>query len=113
MEENVNTDKTVEKQYKPWQFKAGESGNPNGRPKGSISPITKIRQIFESDPQAFDKFVVDYMQDPANRKHLVEMLDGKPKQNLTLEGGEKPIPILYELHNHNGNSQNLPTQEAD
>ena len=57
------------KNLKP--FEKGKSGNPNGRPKGSISPITKIRQIFESDPQAFDKFVVDYMQDPANRKHFL------------------------------------------
>ena len=92
--EKVNTDKTDKKQYKPWQFKAGQSGNPAGRPKGALSPITRVRQIFEDNPDSFDKFVKEYMEDPNNRKHLVEMLDGKPRQNVQLEGGEKPIPLI-------------------
>lgn len=57
-----------------------------GRPKGSISPITRVKQIFEEDPDKFSEFIDGYIKDPQNRKHVVEMLDGKPKQALDLGG---------------------------
>jgi len=62
--------------------------NRNGRPKGSISVITRLRQMFEEDPEDFENFVNEYKKDPMNRKHIVEMLDGKPRQNIGLDGGE-------------------------
>ena len=61
-------------------FLPGESGNPLGRPKGSISPTNRIKQIFENNPELFETFVMEYINDPSNRKHIVEMLDGKPAQ---------------------------------
>lgn len=77
------------------RLKKGVILNPNGRPKGSISPITKIKQIFEEKPEVFQEFVTEYMADPANRKHLVEMLDGKPRQNIGLDGGETGLAIQF------------------
>lgn len=85
------TDKTV-KNSKPWQFQKGDDPRRNleGRPEGSISPITRLKQIFKENPEKFEKFVQDYGEDPMNRKHIVEMIDGKPKQTLA---GDKDNPL--------------------
>lgn len=40
------TDSTDTKQTKPWHFKPGESGNPDGRPKGSRN---KLGEAFIQD----------------------------------------------------------------
>lgn len=82
-EENV--EKTTEKQLGGITgkgFMPGVSGNPNGRPKGSISIITRLKQIFEEDPVEFDNFIEEYRKDPQNRKHIVEMIDGKARQPI-------------------------------
>lgn len=63
-----------------------QSLNPAGRPKGSLSVIGRIRQIFEENPEEFDAFIESYRKEPNNSKHLVEMLDGKPHQNIGVEG---------------------------
>lgn len=63
-------------------FKKGQSGNPNGRPVGSISPITKIKQMFEENPERYEEFIEEYSKNKANHKHLVEMIDGKPRQTI-------------------------------
>ncbi len=96
MEEDA--EKTAEKEHKVpgIPFTKGDPRiNYAGRPKGSISPITKIKQIFEEKPEVFQAFVTEYMADPANRKHLVEMLDGKPRQNIGLDGGETGLAIQF------------------
>jgi hypothetical protein len=56
-----------------------KSLNPNGRPVGSISPIGRVKQIFEENPEEFEEFIRKYLKDPNNRKHIVEMIDGSPK----------------------------------
>lgn len=46
------TDITDKKQIaeKPWLFQKGQSGNPNGRPKGSISLLEILRKELEEIP---------------------------------------------------------------
>jgi len=84
-----NADLTAEKEQKvpgiPF-VKNDPRINYAGRPKGSISPITRVKQIFEEDPDKFEEFITEYIKDPANRKHIVEMIDGKAKQALDLGG---------------------------
>lgn len=81
------TDKSVQKE-KPWLFKKGQSGNPAGRPKGSVSIVTKIKQIFESDPEYFEQYVAEILKDPRMRKEVMEQLDGKPVQPISgADGG--------------------------
>jgi hypothetical protein len=116
MEENVNTDNTKlndnKTTDKPWLFKLGNPGG--GRPKGSLSAITRVKQIFENEPELFEQFIRDYIDDAGNRKHIVEMLDGKPKQNVTLEGGEKPIPLIQinAIPTNNSSSENTTPKET-
>ena len=45
--ENENTDKTEEKQRKPQLFKPGQSGNPDGRPKGSKNYLTLLEEALK------------------------------------------------------------------
>jgi len=37
----------TDKEQKPWLYKKGESGNPEGRPKGSLNFATKWRKFIE------------------------------------------------------------------
>jgi len=78
----------------PYMWEKGTSGNPKGRPKGSISPRDTIRKMFEANPTTFEDFLTKYLDDPNNRKHLVEMLDGKPTQSIDTTITEKPYEKL-------------------
>lgn len=64
-------------------FQKGVSGNPAGRPKGSLSVIGSIKQMFENNPEQFQEFINKYLKDPRNRQHIVEMIDGKPRGSET------------------------------
>jgi len=100
------TDKTQEKQWKkednlkPWP--KGVSGNPKGRPKGSVSPTAEIRKRFEADPEYFDEWLSKYLEDEKNRKHVVEMLDGKPQAKVDHTTDGRPIIMPSELAAKNG-----------
>lgn len=85
--ENTGNKQKVDKRKSlPQLFKPGQSGNPNGRPPGSISIITRVKQIFQENPKQFESFVRGYVKDERNRKHIVEMIDGKAKQEVDLSG---------------------------
>lgn len=56
--ENLTDTEQITTNYKPWLFKPGESGNPNGRPKDT--PETKLvrkaaKQIIEEYKQALSE----------------------------------------------------------
>lgn len=120
-----NTDKTVKKQtkgkgrttehLKQYQWVKGESGNPDGRPPGSISPTDEIRKMFAKNEVDFHEFLEEYLNDKANRKHVIEMLDGKPaeKVDVTTKGKELPTPLLYALRNNERNPESSSDAEAD
>jgi hypothetical protein len=66
------------------QFVKGSIPNPKGKPVGTISVIARVRQMFAEDPEMFENFVKDYTR--TEKKHVTEMLDGKPKQSIDLKG---------------------------
>lgn len=63
-------------------FKPGQSGNPKGKAKGTISVVARIKKRFKDNPEMFEQFLDDYMENKQNHKHLTEMIDGKPKQSI-------------------------------
>lgn len=67
------------------KFKPGVSGNPAGKPKGAISIVAKIKKKFQENPEYFDQWVNKLLEDDANRKAIMEQIDGKPRQSMEME----------------------------
>ena len=78
--ENDNTELTARKlPGKPFMKGDDPRRNLAGRPEGSISPINEVKRIFKENPETFKEFLIEYMKNPNNARHIVEMIDGRPK----------------------------------
>ena len=64
------------------QWKKGVSGNPAGKPPGSLSIKARIRQIFMEEPETFEEVVRSYVKDRKMRDLLWRMLEGNPKTDV-------------------------------
>jgi len=72
------------------QFKKGESGNPDGRPKGSVSLVTKMREaldkIHDGTQEPYHELLVQSMMkdaikaDGQSRRLFLQYLEGMPYQ---------------------------------
>lgn len=88
---------------RPWLYKKGQSGNPGGRPIGSKSLKTWLKERFQSmSDEEREEFFVGM-----NKIDLFKMAEGNPQTDVT-SGGERliPVPILDVLPKNNGNEQN-------
>lgn len=83
-----------------WQFKPGQSGNPGGRPRGSLSLLTILRHKLSEGDGERAKEIVEALLEKAkagDAKLLIELLnriDGKvpDKQIITGDMGA-PVAI--------------------
>jgi hypothetical protein len=107
---------------KPWlkehNFKPGQSGNPNGRPKGSISLQERVRRLLEdeenlpepvvsmiraqcgSDKRAIDAvFIVGLLQALQGDKQWAQFITerGWGKVPDVIEGGDPEKPIKMSI----------------
>ena len=82
-------------------FKKGTSGNPIGRPKGSVSTTSKL--IREHISQVIDgnKMMLDKIENPTESK-LLPYAVGKKKAHEEMDEIE-PITINIDLGNKEGN----------
>jgi hypothetical protein len=93
-------------------FPPGQSGNPNGRPKGTFSMVTLIKkkavELYPGDPdkqktygdkvieQMFNKAIND--NDIAAIKEIVDRIDGKAPQHISQDiKGEMNVNATDEL----------------
>lgn len=85
-EEHPPKQRNPAEHLKPYQFKKGISGNPNGRPKGAKSLKTYAREFLEALP---DDEKLDYMEG-MDKKIIWEMAEGKAenKVDVTTDGKE-------------------------
>jgi len=93
-------------------------GDPNinrkGRPEGVISVKKRLKKIFEDNPQEFEDYLMRYIKNPANEKHIAEMLDGKPHQNIDSHVKiELPKPLLYNVRDHNSDQEAIEAPKED
>lgn len=80
--ENPQEQRNNREHLKKYQFKPGVSGNPGGRPKGSVSMKTFAQNYILAMPEE-DRIEFLNSLDP---KTIWEMAEGKAKQDLDLKG---------------------------
>ena len=99
-------------------YKPGESGNLNGRPKGSgISITTEIKRKLDEIPKGKKatnlQMLLEVILESALKrkdhqmiKQIWNYIDGMPKQSTDLTTGGKPIPILSsDVHKDNSDKE--------
>ena len=80
---NKTTDLSDEKQIdKPWLFKKGQSGNPNGRPTGSVSITAEIKKKLQEIPDG-------------QQKSYLELLINRILKQAVVDGNEQMIKQIW------------------
>jgi hypothetical protein len=118
---NENSEKSERNRPDNW-FKPGQSGNPNGRPKGKgLSLTTLIKRKLEEIPEGKQKTHAEYLIDSILKKAIIDgdtqmqktvwnYIDGMPRQetdNKTQHSGE--ITTIYQWKEP---SQSITAQES-
>ncbi len=78
--------KTDNKQSKPWLFKKGQSGNPDGRPKDSFSLLTILKKQLQEIPKELKG---------KGRKRFAELLVKKQLHKAIVDGDVAMIRLIW------------------
>lgn len=73
----------------------GDPGGP-GRPKGSVSIVTRVKQMLKEDPDLLQQIAEEFLSDRRLRQELIRQIDGSPRQQIEMEhkGSISLIQIL-------------------
>lgn len=66
---------------RPWLYKKGQSGNPKGRPPGKSIKERAKAMLNSMNDDEFEDFLHGL-----DKKTIWEMAEGKPKQDLDIQG---------------------------
>lgn len=81
-ETEIQHENSTEHHLKPWQFQPGQSGNPGGKPKGTVSLKTYAKRMIQ---EMTDEEKMEFMKG-LDKKTVWEMAEGKPKQDMEVSG---------------------------
>ena len=93
-------------------FKPGESGNPSGRPKGSVSIVAALRRLMESgdpnySPEKAAQILWQHFQEGNSTaiNAVLDRLEGKLKDSVGFEG---KLIIKFEDGTNGNTSETAP-----
>jgi len=107
-------------------WKPGESGNPAGKPKGTldfktvlaraIKKIASDKTLDLKDPET--AMVVKAYQEALKGdfkfyKDITDRAYGKAQDQLDITSGGKPLPLLNNVHNDQSDTQTAKAEETD
>lgn len=81
-EAEIQANSSPADRIKPWQFQPGQSGNPGGKPKGTVSLKTYARKMIQ---EMTDEEKLEFMRG-IDKKTVWEMSEGKAKQDVEVSG---------------------------
>lgn len=88
-------EKQWEKNLKPWQFKPGVSGNPGGRPKGTIS----LKEYAKKYLQELDEEGKREFMEGLSKDIIWKMAEGNPKNDIEHTGNLTITEVLNQIEN--------------
>lgn len=107
----------------------GNTANPNGRPKGSLSLVAILKTELEKeienekgDKTTYAKILISKIlkkaiaeEDVQMIKDILNRVDGMPHQSTDITSGGRPIPLLANLNvsNNDSNKENSETGQED
>ena len=79
-----------EKSRKPQLFKPGQSGNPSGKPKGTISLVSAIKKRLRDNPEEVNEIITGFLKnakagDVQAMKVLLDRVDGPIVQKAEIK----------------------------
>lgn len=110
VQEKYKPVKTCKNRSSDGKFAPGKSGNPNGRPKGSLSITAVIKKKLGEVPDGEKSTYLELLVNQIFQRAIIEgdyqmikqiwnYVDGTPKASIRMDGEViVPVPILSNLN---------------
>jgi len=83
----------------PYKWKPGQSGNPDGRPTGSISITETLKAYLRRHPDQLEQIVIALVNEGrlgniVATKEMLDRIDGRVAERHKIEG-ELPVKLMF------------------